>query len=160
MKHFLSILTLMVLLVACGTVRPLPSEHSNVSVVIKDSIRWKDSTIYVQVPVERYVDVVRQYDTLLLESTLAKSVSYVDTLTHTLKGKLEHKPKALTTTIKYKDRIVTEYRDSIVTKEIPVPVDVIKEVVPKWCWYLLVFDVLLALVFVVKIYLKFKSPLG
>lgn len=151
---------MVLLVVGCGTVHHLPSENSHVSVTIKDSIRWIDSTIYVQVPVERYVDVVSVYDTLKLESTIARSVSYVDTITHTLKGKLEQKPKALTTTIKYKDRIVTEYRDSIVTKEIPVEVPVVKEVVPRWCWILLALNVLVLIGLGIKIYLKFTKPLG
>ena len=153
-KLILVFTTLFLLVVGCGTVHHLPSENTHVSVTIKDSIRWKDSTVLVQVPVEHYVDVVRQYDTLKLESTLARSVSYVDTLTHTLKGKLEQKPKALTTTIKYKDRIVTEYRDSISIKEVPVEVEVIREVVPKWSWWSLVFNVLVLLVFDVRVYLK------
>lgn len=153
-KLILVFTTLFLLVVGCGTVHHLPSENSHVSITIKDSIRWKDSTIYVQVPVERYVDVVPVYDTLKLESTLAKSVSYVDTVTHTLKGNLEHKPEALKTVIKYKDRIVTEYRDSISIKEVPVEVEVIREVVPKWCWWSLVFNVVVLLVFAVRVYLK------
>lgn len=155
-KHTIIALLVFLLAAACGTTHHLPSENTHTTVVVKDSIRWKDSTVLVPIPVERYVDVVRQYDTLKLESTLARSVSYVDTLTHTLKGTLTHKPESVKTIIKYKDRIVTEYRDSISIKEVPVEVEVIKTKVPSWCWWLLVFNVLVLLVFAVRLYLKFK----
>ena len=149
-------LAIATLMLGCATIRPVPVQTTtNVQTVVKDSIRWKDSTVYVQVPVERYVDVVRQYDTLKLESTLARSVSYVDTLTHTLKGKLEQTGD-VKTIIKYKDRKVVEYRDSVSIKEVPVEVEVIRKVVPKWCWWLLVFDVLVCLTIVVLIYLKHR----
>ena len=154
-KHTLILTLVFLMLAACGTTHHIPSENTHTTVVVKDSIRWKDSTIFVQVPVERYVDVVRQYDTLRLESTLARSVSYVDTTTHSLKGRLEQ-VGGVKTVIKYKDRIVTEYRDSISIKEVPVEVEVIKTKVPSWCWWLLVFNVLVVLVFAVRLYLKFK----
>lgn len=145
------------MLLGCGTAKHQPTTTTKTTTIIKDSIRWKDSTVLVPIPVERYVDVVRQYDTLRLETTLAKSEAYVDTLTHTLKGNLEHKPEALKTVIKYKDRIVVEYRDSIVTKEVPVEVEVIKTKTPRWAWRLVVFDALVALVFGAYLYLKFKG---
>ena len=110
----------------------------------------------VPIPVERYVDVVPAYDTLRLETTLAKSEAYVDTLTHTLKGNLEHKPEALKTTIKYKDHIVTVTKDSLVTKEIPVPVEVVREVTPKWVWWLVFLNVLICIAIGIKAYLKFQ----
>ena len=154
---FTASLVMIVMLLGCGTVKHQPTTTTQTTTIIKDSIRWKDSTVLVPIPVERYVDVVRQYDTLRLETSMAKSEAFVDTLTHTLKGNLEHKPEALKTVIKYKDRIVVEYRDSIVTKEVPVEVEVIKPKTPRWAWRLLVFDVLVALVFGAYLYLKFKG---
>ena len=154
-KHVLILTLIFLLISACGTVRPTPSENTHTTVVVRDSIRWHDSTLYVQVPVESYVDVVPVYDTLKLESTLAKSISYVDTTTHTLKGRLEQVGN-VETVVKWKERVVTEYRDSVSIKEIPVEVEVIKTKVPSWCWWLLVFNVLVLLVFAVRMYLKFK----
>ena len=153
----LASLVMIVMLLACGTVKHQPTTTTQTTTIIKDSIRWKDSTVLVPIPVERYVDVVRQYDTLRLETTLAKSEAYVDTLTHTLKGNLENKPEALKTVIKYKDRIVTVTKDSLVTKEIPVPVEVVKTVTPKWAWRLLVFDVLVLVLIGAYVYLKLKG---
>lgn len=158
MKSFFrntGLLATLLLMVACATVRPVPTENTNVSVSIRDSVVIHNDTVRIDVPVERYVDVVRQYDTLRLETSIAKSEAYVDTLTHVLKGKLEHKPTALKTEIKYVDRIVTEYRDSVVTKEIPVEVEVVRETVPRWSWYLLAINVLALIILAVRIYLKF-----
>lgn len=156
----ITFLVTILMLVQCGTIRPVPVQTTtNVQTVVKDSIRWMDSTIYVQVPVERYVDVVRQYDTLRLETELAHAEAYVDTLTHTLKGNLENRKEPFKTVIKYQDRKVEIRKDSIIVKEVPVEVEVIRKVVPRWCWTLLVFDVLLLLVFGVFVYLKFFKPL-
>ena len=158
MKSFFrntGLLATLLLMVACATVRPVPTENTNVQTIIRDSVVIHNDTVRIDVPVERYVDVVRQYDTLRLETSIAKSEAYVDTLTHTLKGKLEHKPTALKTEIKYVDRIVTEYRDSVITKEIPVEVEVVRETIPRWCWYLLVLNVLALIILAVRIYLKF-----
>lgn len=158
-----SVITFLVttlMLIQCGTIRPVPVQTTtNVTTTVKDSIRWKDSTIYVQVPVERYVDVVPVYDTLRLETELAHAEAYVDTLTHTLKGNLENRKEPFKTVIKYQDRKVEIRKDSIIVKEVPVEVEVIRKVVPRWCWTLLVFDVLLLLAFGVFIYLKFFKPL-
>ena len=150
---------MIVMLLGCGTVKHQPTTTTQTTTIIKDSIRWKDSTVLVPIPVERYVDVVRQYDTLRLETSMAKSEAFVDTLTHTLKGNLEHKPEALKTVIKYKDRIVTVTKDSLVTKEVPVPVEVVKYKVPRWCWYLVLMNIITVIALFVISYLRFKGRL-
>ena len=128
MKRLITIIISLLLCIGCGTIKPVPVETIY---NIKDStaIHYVDSTIIV--PVERIKDVVPQYDTLTMETSMAKSVSYVDTLTHTLKGTLENK-KGVEYKYIFKDRI--EYKDSIITKEVPVPVEVEKTVY-KHYWY-------------------------
>ena len=85
------------------------------------------------------------------------SDAYVDS-TGLLNHTLTNKPFKLEKEIVYLDRKVVEYRDSIQVKEVPVEVEVTKTVTPKLAWRLLVFDVLLALVFGVLVYLKFLRP--
>ena len=128
MKRLITIIISLLLCIGCGTIKPVPVETIY---NIKDStaIHYVDSTVIV--PVERIKDVVPQYDTLTMETSMAKSVSYVDTLTHTLKGTLENK-KGVEYKYIFKDRI--EYKDSIITKEVPVPVEVEKTVY-KHYWY-------------------------
>ena len=137
----------------------MPSHDTQVHYHLVDSIRWVDSLVPIPIPVERYVDVVPIYDTLKLETSLARSVSYVDTTTHTLKGRLENKQDSVRTVIKVKERTVTEYRDSTVTKVVPYPVVEVREVVPKWCWWMLAVNVLAIVGILVKLYLKFKTKI-
>ena len=81
--------------------------------------------------------------------------AYADTSNFTINGELNENPYK--ERVVYRDRI--QYRDSIQYVKEPYPVEVVKEkkVVPKWCWWLLVFIVLELLVFAVKIYLKLKK---
>lgn len=122
----------------------------------RDSVRLRDSTILVPIPVERIVDVVPVYDTLKLETGVAAAAAYVDTLTHTLKGKLVNKPDSLRTIIRYQDRLVTITRDSISIKEVPVEVEVPVRYVPKVYRWSLVWSVISILALILLVYLKLK----
>lgn len=153
MNKISAIVSFLIFLSSCSCFKNVPREE--IHYVQKDSIILKivDSIRYI--PVERYIDIVHTYDTLKLETSLASSTAYVDTTTHTLKGKIENK-KGLEKCVKIIEKYV-EKCDTIFVK-VPVTVEVIKEkkVVPKWCWYLLEFVALVALVYAVKIYLKFR----
>ena len=154
-----TLLVMMLMLLGCSTLKHQPTTTTNVVTVVKDSLVIHQDTVRIDIPIERYVDVVPVYDTLRLETSLAKSEAYVDTLTHTLKGNLEHKPNSLKTEIKYVERTRIEYRDSLVTKEVPVEVEVIKTKVPRWCWNLLVFDILAVIALGVLVYFRLKGIL-
>jgi len=119
-----------------------------------DSTRWRDSTIYYIVPIERYRDYTSLLDTLKLETSLAKAEAYVDTTNNTLKGSIENKKDSIKTVIKWKERIVQ--KDSLVYKEVPVEVE--KEVVkyPKSYWWFMGFTILAALYVALKIYMRIK----
>lgn len=154
MKKIISIISTCILLGSCSCFKHIPREEvhivvrDSVAVSIKDSINW--------IPKERIVDVVAQYDTLNLETSLAVSQAYVDTTTHTLKGKIENKQGIQQ---QYTEKIIyKEHRDTL-WREKEVPVEVVKEkkVVPKWCWWLLVFVAVEFLVFAAWIYLKIKT---
>ena len=152
-----TLLVTIVMLLGCGTLKHQPTTTTQTTTMIRDSVVIRQDTVRVEIPVERYVDVVPAYDTLRLETTLAKSEAYVDTLTHTLKGKLQHKPGALTTDVKYVERIRVEYRDSLVTKEIPVEVEVVKYKTPRWAYYLVLMNVLTVIALFIISYLRFKG---
>lgn len=154
---FISLATA-VLMLGCATIRPVPVETTtNVQTTVRDSVRWKDSTIYVKVPIERYVDVVPVYDTLRLETSLAKADAYVDTTTHTLKGHLENKRDSIRTVIKYRDRVIETVRDSLVVTEKPIEVEVPVRYVPKWCRWLLGLNILTIIALGIKFYLHFRN---
>lgn len=123
---------------------------------IETIIQYKDSTITnvidstVFIPVERYIDIVNVYDTLYLQTSKAKAEAYVDTTYRVLKGKIENK-SGIEYKYIYKDRI--EYKDSIITKEVPVYID--KEIVKyKHYWYekfLWVFFLLFLIPLIIKL---------
>lgn len=109
-------------------------------------------TVTFQIPIE--VQSAYRVQTSHLESTVAYSDASVDStgfLSHTL----VNKPVKLEKEVVYIDKVRTEYCDSIQLKEIPVEVEVVRKTVPKWSWYLLVFNVLALLLFAVRIYLKY-----
>lgn len=127
----------------CGIFRKQPSTQpsTNVQVLLKDSTVIKDSIRLVDLPVERIVDMVAVYDTLELETSLAKSRAWVDTSKHKLVGDIENKKQA-NVRVEYRERLI--YRDSVYTKEVPVPYEVVKEVTkyPTLFWVLLVFAII------------------
>ena len=154
MKKIFAIFLILIFLSSCSCFKHVPREE--IHYVQKDSTILKivDSVRYI--PVERYVDIIPEYDTLKLETSLASSTAYVDTTTHTLKGKIENK-KGVEKCVKIIEKYV-EKCDTIFVK-VPVTVEVIKEkkVVPKFFWGTLVYAVLATLLFAVKIYLKFRK---
>lgn len=147
------IVLFLIFLSSCSCFKNVPREE--IHYVQKDSTILKivDSIRYI--PVERYVDIVHTYDTLKLETSLASSTAYVDTNTHTLKGKIENK-KGVEKCYKIVEKYL-EKCDTIFVK-VPVTVEVVKEkkVVPKFFWGTFVYAVLVTLLFAVKIYLKFR----
>ena len=113
----------------------------------------KDTTIYV--PFEKVIQKNVTLDTLsILDSKLAHSEALISkgVLTHTL----EQKEAQIPVKVIYKDKIKT-ITDSV-RIEVPVKGDtIIKEVVPKWAWYLLTLFVISVIYAGIRIYLKIKS---
>lgn len=145
-----SILLLFILLFisSCGVCSHLPGLNEQINV--RDSIVYNivDSTVYH--PVEVVKDVVPVYDTLKLETSLANAEAYVDTTTHTLKGKIENKKDIV---YKYKYITKTEYKDSIQIKEVPVEVEkiVTKTKHPFYESILWLFSLCFLVPFIIKI---------
>ena len=122
----------LLILVSCGSGKYIPTETKIIYHYIDSTVlSYKDSIIFIEVPVERIVDVIAQYDTSRLETSIAESTAYVDTTTHTLKHSLINKDTVIKKDVKieYIDRIV--YKDSIVIKHVPIEVPVDKIVYPK-----------------------------
>lgn len=120
------------LLLSCGQVRYVPVETVK-EIHIRDSVWLRPDTVKVDVPFEVYRDVVPEMDTLVLETSVARAVAWADTSTRALKGSIENKHASLVKPIEIPERI--QYRDSLVYKEVPVPVvkEKVVKVVP-WFW--------------------------
>lgn len=146
MKKIIIVIGLFV--VSCS---PRIVERVKTEVVEKEVLR--DTTIFV--PFEKVVQKNVTLDTLsVLDSKLAHSEALISkgVLTHTL----EQKAAQIPVKIVYKDKIKT-ITDSV-RIEVPVKGDtIIKEVVPKWAWYLLSLFVIGLVFLIVKIYLKVKQ---
>ena len=144
MKRLL--LFILLLLTSCSTIKYIPvkeTEYVTVTETIVDTvIKWTP-------PIEK-VDKETKDTTSTVETSLAKSTATVSngTLHHTI----ENKKDSIKTKIVYKDKIIkqTEY------KEVPVEVEVEKKVVPSWCWWLLVINILTAIVFAIRLYFRFR----
>lgn len=87
---FAAVISLLCLLTACSprVVETVRTETSTV-VEYKDRVVYKDTTVYVQVPVESHSQSVAPGDSSRLETSLAESRAWVDSagLHHTLRNK-------------------------------------------------------------------------
>ena len=144
MKRILFLILL--LLTSCSTIKYVPvkeTEYVTVAETIVDTVvKW--------VPPIETVDKETKDKTSTIETSLAKSTATVSngTLHHTI----ENKKDSIKTKIVYKDKIVTktEY------KEVPVEVEVVKKVIPKWVYYSLGLNILAIIVFAIRLYFRFK----
>lgn len=137
------------LLFSCGTPKYITVTEKE---YIKDTVKIKADTVRVPVPVEVKVDVVPELDTLKMETSVAESVAYLDTLTQTLKGSISNKKTEL------KKEIQTVEKTKFVKTEVevPVPYEVVKTKTPRWAWVLLAVNVSIVVGFFISLYLKFK----
>ena len=143
MKKILLITSL--LLASCTVTRYVPVETIK-EVSVTELVR---DTVIIYKPSKDSVSIQTRDTVSHLETSLAVSEASISDglLRHSIKNKDSLKVK-----IEYKDRIV----ERIIKKE--VPVEVIREVykTPKWCWYLLGFNVILLLGLIIKLVIKWK----
>ena len=144
MKRILFLILL--LFVSCSTIKYIPVKGDD---IYHTEYITKDSIVYT--PVEVIKEVAPELDTLYMETTVAKAKAYLDTNLNTIKGEMKNKKEII-----YKDKIV--YRDSIIIQkqEVPVEVEVVKKVVPGWCWWSLAINILATIVFAIRLYFKFR----
>ena len=150
---YVALLAIFLGLSCCRTQPPTVIQKEEVIWTYKDSIVQRDSICYI--PIERYVDIVPIYDTLVLENSVSISRSWADTTNHLLRGELKNK-NAIQYQVKYVERVVTN--DSIVKVEKPIPYPVVEEkkVIPKWAWITLVWSVITLISIGYGLYRKFR----
>lgn len=109
---------------ACGAIHHLPKEEVVITykdstiLNIKDSVRVTEKT--------RYKDMAWLSDSLKIEGARSRMWAVADTSKNAIIGGLEEDKIEEKTRIVYREKI--QYRDSIQRVEVPVPVEVIKEV--------------------------------
>lgn len=132
MRKFIIILITLLCVSCC----PYKTLQPSVQTIQRDSIIYIERLDTIQVPVIKEKLVVEALsDSSHLETSIAYSDAFVKDgkLTHIL----ENKDVKITGTVKVEEKIV--YKDKIVEKEVPVPVEVVKTKYPRIFWGLLVF---------------------
>lgn len=146
--HFLTVLILFCLLLSgCGTTKYVPVKETE---YVRDTVILKADTVKLTIPVEKIVEVVPQFDTLRMETSVAKAMAYADTATGTLKGKIENKPYEQKKEIQHTEKIRTVEK----RVEVPVPFEVVKTKVPRWAWCSLSSNLLFLLILILGIKIK------
>lgn len=140
---------LLIILFGCESVSSVTQTSSSekIEIIYKDSVRYIDSVI----PIERYVDIVRDYDTLTLETSQAKAQCWVDSIF--LKGMIENK-KVIN--YKYIDRWHTITNDSIVYKDKIDYVETIKYKKNPLNWYSIGLNIFFVLGFLLLLFIRHK----
>ena len=127
MKKITTCLIIAVLFAACSPKIVYVPTNTDTHIEYRDSVIYRVDTLKIPVPVETIKEVVPPMDSLKMETSVAEAKAWIDTSTNTLKGEMKNKKTELSQPqVVYKEKIV--YRDSLVEKEIPVPVEVEKKV--------------------------------
>ena len=140
-------------LVSCR-VQYIPVEHTKY-VTVRDSVYFRDTLVQFKVEKEYIRDYTGLLDTLALSTGYADARAWVDTAKSVLAGEIKNKEKMVNVPVQVKEKAMV--RDSIVYKDVPVPVEVEKVVHPgyeKWLWSWLVLTLL---AFIAYLLWKFKK---
>ena len=143
--------------VSCGQIKKYLESRTEVHIKDSTVVNVIDSTVVHEKSV--YKDYTGLLDTLRItdESGRGSMTAWADTTHNLIAGQLKIEPSKEKTRIQYRNKIV--YRDSIKIeekiKEVPVKVPT----TPKWCWRLLIFNILLAVGGGLWAYFKYFKPL-
>ena len=126
MSSRVSIMVACLLMTACAAPKVVQDYQRDSVVVIRDSVRFRDSLVLVPVPQGSDKAVLPDSDTSRLETDIAESVAYVadGKLHHTLRNK---EAALIPVTIKLPERLHYETRDKIIYNRIVETVEVEKE---------------------------------
>ena len=131
----------------CSSQKYLPS--SNIKIVSKDSLVVHTELVSVAIPLESHSIITKSKSHL--ETSVAESDAEIDSL-GLLHHTLTNKKDSIKTKIQYIDKIV--YRDSVETKEVPVPVEVKVPYIPKFYKFTFALFWIFVLFMVIKLLIK------
>lgn len=150
------ILMPLLLLSGCGTLKK-NTESENTKVIYIETEKIVLDTVKVEVPVEVTMTYSGLRDTLKMETSIARAKAYIDENEMQIVGSIENKSAQLEKEVVLKYKTIT--RDLLIfqTKEIPVPYEVVKTKIPKWCWWLLLINIAVIVIVIMKFLIKFKA---
>ena len=134
----------------CGSVKYVPIQTEE-KVIIKDSIVRVIDTVAIEVPFETIKEILPEIDTSVLETSIAKSMAYLDTTERKLHHTLEQKGELKTTIDTF---YITKVEEKIVYQDKPIPVEVPKR--DNIFWYSIIFNIGIFLFLAFKLYIKLK----
>lgn len=147
MKKLIPILC--VFLIGCSTYKEIPIQTIE-KVVYKDSLIYLTDTVRIEIPKEITKEVLPDIDTSYLETSLAKSIAYLDKeeckLHHTLTQ--EGEVKTIIDTF-----FITQTITEEIIKEVPIEVEKIKYKYDKIFWISVLFNIAIILLFAFKLYM-------
>lgn len=147
----LSLVTLFIM-IGCATTKPnIITPKEEIKITLRDSVVIKDSIRII--PIEVVKEIVPQYDTLIMETSLAKSKSWVDIANKSLRGEIVNKQQK-----QQREHIEIRYIEKIDTIKIvePIPYPEPEPYVPKIYKYSMGFSIIVIVVLGVLIFLKIK----
>ena len=146
----------LLLLSGCGTLKK-NTESENTKVIYIETEKIVMDTVTVEVPVEVTMTYSGLRDTLKMETSIARAEAYIDENEMQLVGSIENKPAQIEKEIVLKYKTIT--RDSLIfqTKEIPVPYEVVKTKIPRWCWWLLRINFAVIIIVAIKLIINFTA---
>ena len=148
-KTFLIVVILAFYGLISGCSSPRYISSSNTRIVSKDSLVIHTELISVALPLESHSIITKKKSHL--ETSVATSDAEIDSL-GLLHHTLTNKKDSIKTKIQYIDKIV--YRDSIITKEVPVEVKVPIRYIPKFYQFTFILFWIIVLFIVVKLLIK------
>lgn len=147
-EHLMACLVALFMLYGCGQIKYVPMQTEEKE-IIRDSIIRVIDTVKVEVPFETIKEVLPQIDTSILETSVAKSVAYVDTLEKKLHHTLEQKGELK---VQIDTCYITQTVEKIVYKDRPVEVQVPKR--DSIFWYSIIGNILFVFVIILRFVLK------
>lgn len=146
------VIALGLLVLSCKTVY-VPVKETEYVAVHDTTVLHRTDTL-VRVPEFHLSDYAGLSDTLVLQASNSEARAWVDSNAMVLKGTLVQDGKIPVQVVE-KERVV--YRDSIITRDVPVPVEVVKTVHPRYEPWLWAYALLTLLAFTAFAYCKFRK---
>ena len=123
-------------------------------VTVRDSVYFRDTTIQYKIEKEYVRDYTGLLDTLEMETSYASARAWVDTSRAVLAGSIRNKENVINIPVQVKEKVTV--MDSIVYRDVPVPVEVVRTVHPKYEWALWTWGIAALLGFALLAYCKIR----
>lgn len=146
MKHIITLMIFTLFLASCAKLKYVPIKTEE-KVIIKDSIVRVIDTVTVEVKEEIVKEMLPAIDTSILETSVAKSVAFLDTLERKLHHTLEQKGKLK---VQIDTCYITQIKEKIVFQDRPIEVKVPKR--DSIFWYSIIFNIIILLIAIMRLF--------